>query len=359
MYDRNVEFPNRYQLVKVAGTDDIYDVIPAPGRVDNEGTFINKNTLLKDATAALFGFNSFALPDDVLKKLSELYWHVWYRNPVVYVPGSYTTGEIEVIAVLEEATTNLTPSWEYASSFSFEESTGEFALINPSTLSFDFLHAGEANKLKGYYGKPESQKDKTKIYYFPTNTPDAFTTVEGYIYRVFMRAQELKGSPGKYPTTETEVVMSPDRNAYPDSGESGGYEYAYAGTPFNNAVTAPKIQTGSYFGTNVFGSEANANNLTFGFAPKVVWIYAQMGSSGSIQPTDSKSYNARAIIPTAALTTTYTRMKGFGANGTGTSGPDYSYGKKSADGKTISWYHDASEGVQFNGGDTYYYLAIG
>lgn len=52
MTDRNVEFPNRYRLVKVPGTDDIYDAIPAPGEVYDEGTFIDKANLLSDATAA-------------------------------------------------------------------------------------------------------------------------------------------------------------------------------------------------------------------------------------------------------------------------------------------------------------------
>lgn len=70
MYDRNVEHPNRYQLVKVEGTDDIFDLVPAPGVVNNDGTLINKNSLLKDATAALFGMGADAVPDDVFKKLS-------------------------------------------------------------------------------------------------------------------------------------------------------------------------------------------------------------------------------------------------------------------------------------------------
>lgn len=66
MDDRNVQYPNRFQLTKVDGTDDIYEIIPAPGEVYTEGTFINKFALLKDTTAALYGLGADAVPDDVL-----------------------------------------------------------------------------------------------------------------------------------------------------------------------------------------------------------------------------------------------------------------------------------------------------
>lgn len=72
MTDRNVQYPNRYQLVKVPGTDDIYDLTPAPGTITAEGTMINKSTLLQDATAALYGLGADAVPDDVFSILKTL-----------------------------------------------------------------------------------------------------------------------------------------------------------------------------------------------------------------------------------------------------------------------------------------------
>ncbi|WP_298030308.1 hypothetical protein, partial [uncultured Dysosmobacter sp.] len=71
MKDRQVQFPSRYRLVKVPGTDDIFDLTPAPGAVDEEGTLVNKSTLLKDATAALYGLGTEAVPDEVLAALSK------------------------------------------------------------------------------------------------------------------------------------------------------------------------------------------------------------------------------------------------------------------------------------------------
>ena len=72
MTNRNVQFPNRYQLSKVEGTDDIYDLIPAPGTVTDEGTLINKATLLQDATAALYGLGTDAVPDDALSAIYDI-----------------------------------------------------------------------------------------------------------------------------------------------------------------------------------------------------------------------------------------------------------------------------------------------
>lgn len=72
MTDRNVQFPNRYKLTKVAGTDDIYDLTPAPGTITEEGTMINKLTLLQDDTAALYGLGTDAVPDDALSAIYDI-----------------------------------------------------------------------------------------------------------------------------------------------------------------------------------------------------------------------------------------------------------------------------------------------
>lgn len=64
MKDRNVEFPYRYKLQKVTGTDDVYDLIPAPGDVTEPGTPINKSTLLTDDTASEIWTDESSRPED-------------------------------------------------------------------------------------------------------------------------------------------------------------------------------------------------------------------------------------------------------------------------------------------------------
>lgn len=71
MQDRVPLYPGRVKLVPVSGQENTYDMT----RVDQpseEGTPLNKNSLLKDATAALFGLGADAVPDDVLKKIKTL-----------------------------------------------------------------------------------------------------------------------------------------------------------------------------------------------------------------------------------------------------------------------------------------------
>lgn len=54
------------------GTDDIYDLTPAPGTVTEEGTFLNVENLLKDTTAALLGGDANMVPDEAFVALKTL-----------------------------------------------------------------------------------------------------------------------------------------------------------------------------------------------------------------------------------------------------------------------------------------------
>lgn len=64
MIDRSVQYPNRYQLTKVS--DGVYDLIPAPGTITQEGTPINKATVFDDNNVARYNVDE---PDDAFKAL--------------------------------------------------------------------------------------------------------------------------------------------------------------------------------------------------------------------------------------------------------------------------------------------------
>jgi hypothetical protein len=113
-----------------------------------------------------------------------------------------------------------------------------------------------------------------------------------------------------------------------------------------------KVATGSYKGTGSYGWN-NPNTLTFDFAPKLVWIgfYNSSGST-NIMPISNASNMEfmTSFIFTSALTTDFLS---FGGNG-------YQYFKKSADGKTVSWYGNNNATNHMNNTNfTYYYIAIG
>ncbi len=70
MRDRVVQFPHRYQLVPVDGEMNVYDFVPVPGTVTEEGTPINKANMLSDETATLYGIaNASATVNEALYKI--------------------------------------------------------------------------------------------------------------------------------------------------------------------------------------------------------------------------------------------------------------------------------------------------
>ena len=71
MQDRVSLYPGRVKLEPVAGQANTYDLTRAD-QPTQEGTPLNKASLLKDATAELFGLGTDALPDDVLAAIAPL-----------------------------------------------------------------------------------------------------------------------------------------------------------------------------------------------------------------------------------------------------------------------------------------------
>lgn len=142
-----------------------------------------------------------------------------------------------------------------------------------------------------------------------------------------------------------EVVTSTDPNAYADGYvDEDGYTYT-ALDPITAFV--PRIQTGSYVGTNTYGA-SNPCSLTFSFAPKVVVLVRYLPTTGIFMELTTKP-----TMNADCLTTSFQDGTGFlNASARG-------YGKKSEDGKTISWYN-TSAAYQYNAsGNTYYWVAIG
>lgn len=117
------------------------------------------------------------------------------------------------------------------------------------------------------------------------------------------------------------------------------------------AMKAAKVQTGSYVGTGTYGDE-NPCSLTFEFAPKLVWIVGYLNNGGQYHFSESSSHHYHVFC--GEIPTTYTSGCGLGSESS-------SYGKRSADGKTIYWYTTGSDAsLQFNRtGYVYYYIAIG
>ena len=93
-----------------------YDIGPLNSAgISQQGTPLNKDTLLKDATAALFGLGTDAVPDDVLAKLVNA---AFVENGGLTDVGGNSVG-------IQIATGSYV-------------GTGKYGKSNPNTLTFDF-----------------------------------------------------------------------------------------------------------------------------------------------------------------------------------------------------------------------------
>lgn len=90
MQDRVPLYPGRVTLTPVSGQANTFDLTRAD-QPTQEGTPLNKASLLKDTTAALFGKTNAAVPDDILNLLS--------KSALSYTEAKYTKTTIGTLAV--------------------------------------------------------------------------------------------------------------------------------------------------------------------------------------------------------------------------------------------------------------------
>ena len=121
--------------------------------------------------------------------------------------------------------------------------------------------------------------------------------------------------------------------------------------------TKTEFEIISYVGTGTAG-KSNPTSVTFSKAPSlIIMLGYKYGNSGRWYQVFDSDGDFFTMLPTAAIPTEYTRGMGFGRERN-----YYIYGKKSADGKTFSWYSwDPSKGdgtaeEQCNDTESEYYV---
>lgn len=275
--------------------------------------------------------------------LNALKNHWWKRR----TSGKYVAvfGDAKRLNIWQGTTSSTTDFNHYSESLNISQDDGSFTLSSDTTLPLSVSTYQNANTLRGKYfyctvsNFPNTTEYVTqnKIYFVPA-TANAQVTDSGNIRYISIECQDV--------TTELvfgdwEYIQSSNRSAYPDSGEQDGYEYQYLGIPFENAVGAPKIETGSYTGTGTYGSSNPPNTLEFHFKPLMVVVVADgpgMLKLGTV------------FIQGQA------RNQGIGTAYSSGSGLDLTV---SWSGNSVSWY-DGDEDRQLNtSGVTYWYCAIG
>ena len=293
-------------------------------------TFLNKGALLKDLTAALYGLGVDAVPDEVLQFLGKYNLHWWRRR------STETRSEYVERKTLVTTRMTVTPGADrviqYSAGISIDQSTGVVSLVDPQELTAN--HYGHQPPFYPVYFQnisddPDSvffaEDDGTALFIAPGDSSSMVWINANRCYEITTDVVDI-------PIGATDYVHSSDRSAYPDSGTSDGYEYAYLGVPFENAVTAPKIAAGSYVGTGTYG-QSNPTTLEFDAPPLIVFVVG------------GRSFFAIQGNPTANVI--------YGGSG-GTLSLIWS-------GNSLSWYVYAEPDAynQLNiEGKAYYYIAL-
>ncbi len=336
MKDRVSLYPGRVRLTPVSGQENTYDMVRAD-EPTQEGTPLSKATFLKDATAALFGLDATAVPDDALAVLSRFHnglgnEYVWEKSKQEWVVSQAES------ATSIQANTQNTKKLRYSDSYTLG-SDGSITLNNPvevtpttsnyASVPLAGKYFQEANWSTGVY--------ETAVYYSNQNLVLNSPYVYAYGYLLSTTLDVVSYG----------YVNSPDPNAYPPA-VSDGYTYTALGQFGNKA----QIATGSYTGTGTYGS-ANPNSLTFGFEPKlvIVWIAHQSSDNYGLKPaSNSIAWDSSFIYTKGQCKTNINYNNTIYTN------------ELSVVGNTFSWYTTSSNapyGQLNQSGVTYEYFAIG
>lgn len=335
MKDRVPVNPGRVLITPENGIAAYYATMTRADNPTQEGTPLNKNSLLKDATAALFGLGTDALPDDVLRKIAS-------DIPNLYVWKKTGASYVEIVPTLSGPTgTTYSVGYNNESiqySDELEVVSGTLKLKNPSTVTITTSnYTSYSALLCGKYFTVTSNAGSKNYLHFGDDTALQIksNTAGSYV---------AKG--GWYISSYTEKTVTPDhgyvcsfdKNAYPPA-VSDGFTYTALGM-IGDALPGVKIATGSYTGTGTYGS-ANRNTLTFDFVPKAVIIITALTSSSNSSPSVTLIVGGNSIV--------------FGYSWSSSL-----YGSTvTISGNGVSWYNSSAANQMNASNKTYNYIAFG
>ena len=242
MQDRVSLYPGRVKLIPVPGQENTYDMVRADSPTQ-EGTPLNKDSLLKNETAALFLLGSSGTPDQVLKFLGQFNLYQWKRRKVTKKLVKTTVSQLDSVHYNTAYYVFYTNAAPYITN-DFSDSSVKWG-SNPT-----YFGGGQAqgtttqmtNTLKNCYWTP-NHGDKNNVpaspqFYsgssarFSSTTSNSLTTITG-TDTVQLSCQITY--------SDWEILKSTDRNKYQDSGRSNPvaiddgyecYEYVYLGNPY-------------------------------------------------------------------------------------------------------------------------------
>ena len=318
MQDRVPVNPGRVLIAPEDGSPAYYATMTRADNPTQEGTPLNKASLLKDVTAVKFDLDGNAVPDDVFGVLSRLHGglcneHVWAKME----------DREEDVIVKASSTTNVTFA-----------ANGSDTVFYTAAELVDGAIVLSGKRTGSYTTGVNCYVSKSGVYYY---------LVEYSAYsnpNVTYKARKLSVAKGTV-SRVVGFVNSSNSEAYPPA-VSDGFNYSYLG----EIGQSMKGAHGSYVGTGTFG-ESSPNVLTFDFEPSVLVVRSVIESYTSKWMLAVRWQNQISLFN--ATTNTVGAICAM-----------------VWDGRTVSWFSiggnsasnvTASAGAQMNGTTMYYYWA--
>ena len=346
MKDRVPLYPGRVTLTPVSGQANTYDMVRADQPTE-EGTPLNKETLLSNTTAEALGLSGDPTVNDAFGALDYVaqyaWYHEWLESQVNY--GDNNTIDLWFQQNYAGSITTSYPTVYYADEISVDIE-GNITLVNPlsiqaNTTNFPVSKDGDTHIFAGKYITMSGEYALSGVRY----VADDSLLERGYFYNVqqqlivdSMQITNTRLCTATIVGPYNEILYSIDPDAYP-SGQVGFSTYCPTGLvkdAIGKLGIATRIVTGSYIGTGTSGSSAR-NSLTFDSQPKAVMVtltdnYNYGGFLWQYGITSGRSYQASTSSSSVTI---------------------------SWSGNTVSWYSKGGNDVQLNTkNDVYYYFAI-
>lgn len=193
--------------------------------ITEKGTPYNVDSVLKTFTAEQFGNGDEMVPDDAFALFAPFTHYYWRRR-------TYSAGYYHIKTLLTSGFgINNNYAVYYADSFTYDDSTKKYTLVNPAMVSSLISYANTwVPKLRGKY-VIVAATSATDIYYVDPSATYSTTSSKTVITPVYSMSYQYVTDAGEW-----ERISSPNRSAYPDTGTSAGYQYEYLGTPLDNSI---------------------------------------------------------------------------------------------------------------------------
>ena len=366
MQDRVPVNPGRVLVTPENGGAAYYATLTRADNPTQEGTPLNKASLLKDTTAAMFGLDEYAVPEDVFAFLGQYNQH-WWEVTHGIARNVYSEERTAVTNRKNLSYTSDFPfTFSYSKSIEIDPHDGTVSLVDPQTVvlhtdskkDITTVCAALASQAPIYF-KSDYGVVADRVFYAPegATAPAAGSTELGagsYTFYMMKHSEysdyylcignEDADVPAYEVTTTAEWVTAGEityvhgatRDAYTDGVTEDFDSYVYLGVPFQNMPTAARIATGSYTGTGTYG-ESNPCSLTFDFEPKLVLVQ-----------TDSTS--GRYILP---------MIRGVTSTGPVCNASAVEMVNITWADNGVSWYGSSAKYQYNTSGSTYHYIAIG